>query len=261
MATVEREGATIYYERCGSGSAVVFAHGAGGNRLSWWQQVPHFAERHSVITLDQRSYGRSACDAGAFHPSHFPGDLLAVLDAEEIERAALVCQSMGGWTGLPTALRHSERVSCLVLASTPGGLLTPELLKFMAETGERIRRDSGIDANAALAPDYPARRPDMAFLYAGISGLNTGADPANLARMAEPEARITPDDLAGYETPTLVLSGSHDLLFPPESLRIVASLIPGAELVPVEGAGHSIYFEMPELFNRVVGEFVAKHAS
>ena len=59
----------------------------------------------------------------------------------------------------------------------------------------------------------------MALLYAGISDLNTGVDPASLARLSEPEARITSDDLAGYTTPTLVLSGSQDLLFPPVAAK------------------------------------------
>ena len=56
--------------------------------------------------------------------AHLPGDLLALLDAEEIERTALVCQSMGGWAGLPIAIAHPERLRCLVLCGTPGGLWT-----------------------------------------------------------------------------------------------------------------------------------------
>ena len=242
----------------GASPAVVLAHGAGGNAISWWQQVPHFARQHRVVTFDHRGFGRSHCEPGAFRTSHFPDDLLRVLDAERIERAALVCQSMGGWTGLPTALRHPERVTCLVLCDTPGGLFTDEIARALAGAGERIR-DAGIQANAALAPDYPRRQPEMAHLYARISALNTGVGPGALAALGAPEARIDPASLAGFRIPTLVVAGEHDLLFPAESLRRVAELIPGAAYREFAGCGHSVYFEDAPAFNRVVGEFVSKH--
>lgn len=261
---------SIYYETHGAethgdeqngnegGSAVVFAHGAGGNSLSWWQQVPHFARRHRVITFDHRTFGRSRCKPGGFRTSYFSSDLLAILDAEGIARAALVCQSMGGWTGLPLAIHHPERVACLVLCDTPGGLYTDQIAQALARTGERIR-SAGIDANAALAPSFPERRPEMAHLYAQISALNVAALPTALAALLAEEARISPDELASYRTPTLVLAGEHDLLFPREMMAHVAELIPGAELRDFPGCGHSTYFEDPRAFNEHVGAFVAKH--
>ena len=106
-------------------SVVPLLPSSGGNRLSWWQQVPSFGDTYRVLVLDHRSFGRSRCDAGHFRTAHFPTDLLAILDAEAIGRAALVCQSMGGWTGLPIAVKHPERVSCLVLCDTPGGPCHP----------------------------------------------------------------------------------------------------------------------------------------
>lgn len=261
MPTVANDHAEIHYDLFGpdEAPAVVFAHGAGGNGLSWWQQVPHFAEDHRVLTFDHRSFGRSRCEPGFFQATRFRQDLLAILDAEGIDRAALVCQSMGGWTGLPTALRSPERVSALVLCDTPGGLFTKDVAVAMAGTAERIR-DAGIDANAALAPGYPERRPDMAHLYAQISALNTGVEPGALVALASEEARIAPEDLTGFETPTLVIAGEQDLLFPAATLRGIADEIPGAEYREFPGCGHSVYFEDPEPFNRCVREFLAKHA-
>jgi len=251
---------SIYYETYGpdDAAAVVFAHGAGGNRLSWWQQVPHFSRQHRVIAFDHRTFGRSRCKPGGFSTRYFAGDLLAILDAEGVSRASLVCQSMGGWTGLPTALRHPERVACLVLCDTPGGLYTDRIGEALAQTGERIRT-AGIDANAALAPDFPARRPEMAHLYGQISGLNVAVEPTALAALYAEEARIAPEELTSYRTPTLVLAGEHDLLFPREMMAHVADLVPGAELRDFPGCGHSTYFEDPEAFNEHVGAFVSKH--
>jgi pimeloyl-ACP methyl ester carboxylesterase len=258
MPSVRSGEAEIRYEVFGRGPAVVFAHGAGGNRLSWWQQVPHFARRHAVVTFDHRCFGGSTCPPGAFHPRHFAGDLLAILDAEGIERAALVCQSMGGWTGLHTALRHPERVACLVLAGTPGGLWIEPVLEAARRIGSRAAAE-GIQGQAALAPDFPAREPALAFLYDQINALNTGVDPALLGRLFDAEARVVPEALAGFATPTLLLAGEEDQLFPPEALEAVASHVPGAELRRFPGIGHSVYFEDAPAFNRVVLEFVSKH--
>jgi pimeloyl-ACP methyl ester carboxylesterase len=211
------------------------------------------------VTFDHRSFGRSRCEPGFFQATRFRQDVLAILDAEGIERAALVCQSMGGWTGLPTALRNPERVSALVLCDTPGGLFTADIAKAMAGTADRIR-STGITASAALAPDYPKRQPEMAHLYAQISSLNTGVEPNALAQLVAEDARITPEDLTSFGTPTLVIAGEHDLLFPAATLRGVADVIPGADYREFPGCGHSVYFEDPEPFNRSVREFLAKHS-
>ncbi len=259
MPTVENAGATIYYEARGTGSAVVFAHGAGGNAASWWQQVPFFLERGCrVVTFDHRGFGRSACSEDAMDLGEFPADLLAILDAEGIDRAALVCQSMGGWTGLPTALRHPDRVRCLVLCGTPGGLWTPKVENGFGQVAERVRR-VGLTGpgGAALADDFPGREPGRAFLYEQISSFNQGIPPSLMGKI--PEARTQPDELGSYRVPTLVIAGSKDSLFPPEILKEVADTIPGAVLSEFDGAGHSTYFEQPDRFNAAVSEFLDKH--
>lgn len=258
MPSVEAEHASIYYEAGGEGPPLVLAHGAGGNTLVWWQQTRHFEARHRVIRFDHRSFGRSTCAPEHFHPRHFVADLLAVLDAEGVERAALVCQSMGGWTGLHTALQHPERVACLVLCGTPAGIASEAVLAAATRIGRRSASE-GIRGNAALAPDFPQREPARAHLYDLISGLNNGFDPAGLARLFDPAARVDPARLAGFTVPSLLVAGAQDQLFPPEALREVAACIPGAELREFAGAGHSVYYEEPEAFNRVVGDFVARH--
>ena len=155
-------------------------------------------------------------------------------------------------------MAHPERVSGLVLCDTPGGLFDERVEEAMRTIGSRVSGE-GIQAHAALAPDFPRRRPEMAHLYAQISDLNTGVDSgAMAAALFAPEARIAPAKLVGFVTPTLVLAGAHDLLFPIELMRHVADQIPGAGLCEFPDSGHSTYFEEPETFNRVVGAFVGK---
>ncbi len=261
MPRVERAGASLYYEIYGDPNdpALVFAHGAGGNAASWWQQVPFFLDRgFRVVVFDHRGFARSACAEGELAVTHFPADLLAILDAENIERTALVCQSMGGWTGLPTAVQHPERLRCLVLCGTPGGLWTDVVRDSFAKIAERVQGIGGIvgPGGAALADDYPAREPRMAFLYEQIANMND-VPPALLTSMSA--AQTQPAELEDFATPTLVISGDKDVLFPPDVLENVVATIPGAQLERFDGAGHSTYFEQPDRFNAVVAAFVDKH--
>jgi 3-oxoadipate enol-lactonase len=257
MPEVANSGAMLHYQVWGEGPAVVFAHGAGGNQLSWWQQIPFFARSHRVLVFDHRGFGRSHCEE--FHPREFVADLEAVLDAAGIERAALVCQSMGGWTGLPFALRHPGRVSGLVLACTPGGYHNADVQASTTALGERLQA-AGLSHTPALGASFVRRRPDLRFLYDEIGGLNQ-VDLSAAARLFDPEVRLGPADVEKLDTPLLMLTGEEDLLFPPSVMRSVASELPGARLEQIPDTGHSIYFERPQLFNRLIDEFVTRHAA
>lgn len=259
MPTVASSSAEIYYETSGEGDAVVFAHGAGGNRLSWWQQTPFFEARYRVIRFDHRSFGRSRCAEGAFHPKYFADDLRAVLDAEEIESVSLVCQSLGGWTGLRMAVESPARVRSLVLCDTPGGLALPEVLAAAAGVGERLQSE-GVRGSAALAPGFETAEPALAHLYDQISALNTDIDMGALGLLFDDEAAVSVEALEGYAVPTLVVAGDQDLLFPIEVLRLIAKTIPGARLREFKGCGHSVYFERAHEFNQVVDGFLSNDA-
>src|SRR3954467_9921416 len=101
-----------YYESTGPAGApvVVLGHGAGGNHAIWFQQVPVFARDYRVVTWDQRGFGLSTNRNELANPIVATGDLLAILDHLEVERAHVVGQSMGGWAALGLALAHRERV-------------------------------------------------------------------------------------------------------------------------------------------------------
>lgn len=252
MPTIEREGATLYYEVHGAGPAVAFVHGSGGSALSWWQQIPHFAARHRVVAFDHRGFGRSTCPPEALEPRHFADDLAAILDTAGVARAALVCQSMGGWTGLPFALAHPERTAALVLAGTPGGVVTKRIQRDSAEVPQRAAERGFL--GMALARAFLERNPARAFLYERIGSLNP---PATLGTVLPKlvALRVGPTQLAGFRVPTLVVVGTEDSFFSVEGLREVADAIPGARLQVLPGAGHSAYFEEPDVFNGLVESF------
>jgi len=257
MPQVKGRDASIYYEVHGEGPPLVLAHGAGGNTEIWWQQVPHFSSSYRVVTFDHRCFGRSTCAPQSFRPEYFADDLISILDAEGIDRVSLVCQSMGGWTGLRMALDHPERLTCLVLCGTPGGIVTDKIIAAAARIAEGAA-EGGIKGNAALSDSFQTREPALCFLYDQIGSHNSGFSPELLGQLAS--ARVKPDELKSHVTPTLVISGEEDKLFPTDSIREIAELIPGAELETIPESGHSPYYEVPDTFNRIVGDFLAKHA-
>src|SRR5262245_27809158 len=161
MPVAEVPGASLYYEVHGTGPWLAFAHGAAGNHLSWWQQVPVFAPRFRCLVYDQPGFGRSTADGGP-DPARFGSHLLALLDHVGAERAALVGQSMGGWTALGAARAAPARVTRLVLTGTLAGLTDDAML---ARLFALHRGTSGVEGRRALAPDFPERDPERTFLY------------------------------------------------------------------------------------------------
>jgi len=254
MPTLDRPDAEIWYETRGDGPALLFLHGRAGNGASWWRQIAHFSPTHRVITVDQRAFGRSRCEPDAFQVEHMVDDIGAVLDACGIERAAIVCQSMSGITGLRFALSAPERVAGLMLCSTLGGISTPDLRARLrdfeaANTVELPDR--------AFAPGYGAREPELFALYEQLLGFNTGFDPAWRTRFSDPAVTLSPDSFDGYSVPTIFVVGEHDLFFPPSMAHEVAAYVPSATVVDFAGTGHSPYWEAPERFNALLADWLS----
>jgi len=246
--------ARIYYESTGPASdrrpVLLFAHGAGGNAASWWQQVPHFRERFTVVTFDHRGFGRSTCGAEAFSPIHFEADALAILDALAVDRAHVVCQSMGGWTGVRLAAHHPTRIASLTLANTPGAIYSDALRDQMRTL---VARPPSSDLTAmTLGAPYKASNPAGAYLYTAITAFNQ--TPMPLDRLMTRDAFVAVERLQSL--PVQMIASDLDATFPLPLLRATAAMI-GAPVVVIEGAGHSTYFEKPTEFNRALEAFLA----
>jgi 3-oxoadipate enol-lactonase len=264
---VQSAGAEIYYERTGDGPAIVFAHGLGGNHLSWWQQVPHFSRRYSCVTFAHRGFSPSRVTSGAVDPALFEGDLLALVHHLKLEEVRLVAQSMGGWTCLNFALHHPKRVRALVMAAT-GGTVDVSTVDAAERKGVEswVAAHRGISAELGKRNIHPAagermarEQPALEFLYREIDRLSSGFDKEAL-RAKLLAARTRPAaDLKQLTVPVLFISGTEDVVFPPPAAAALANLVPGAQLESVPEAGHSVYFQRPEVFNRVVSNFFERH--
>jgi 3-oxoadipate enol-lactonase len=260
MPYLERPDARIYYEVEGSGPPLVFAHGLGGNHLSWWQQVPHFRQRYTTVVFSHRAFAPSTEGPGGPGPRAFVDDLAALVDHLKLGEVRLVAQSMGGWTCLGYALREPARVRALVMASTVGTATSPEIDRALAEGRAASPAAAWLaqGINPALGARAATEQPALHYLYGAMARLRTGLD-AEAFRAVMLAMRTTPAaDLARLTMPILCLTGDEDAMMAPAAVAALARLLPDARLVRVPAAGHSIYFERPAEFNALVDDLLRK---
>lgn len=257
MPYLERSGARIYYEATGDGPALVFAHGLGGNHMSWWQQVPAFANRYRCIVFAHRGFAPSTEESGSPGAAAFADDLEALIDGLGLEDVRLVAQSMGGWTCLAYALRHPGRVKALVMCDTTGTLAHPKFARVFAEQPrgrEQALFERGI--HPAAGERMAVEQPALHHLYWQINNLASGLDKSALRDQLIALRNVPREGLAALTMPVLCLAGEEDVVIPPETVRIMAAALPNGRFAAFPRAGHSVYFERAAEFNALVGAFL-----
>ena len=241
----------------GSGEPVVFVHAATGSSSVWEYQRPVFASRgYRVITYDRRGYGRSVADSSGPQPGTGADDLNALMDYLKIDRFHLVGTAAGGFVAWDYALSFPKRLRSLVVANSIGGVQDPEYQQAM----QRLR-----------TPDFLAMSPDMrelgpAYRVSNPSGAERWRELERTARptSAQPPAqtfrnRVTFALLETILVPTLLMTGHADMYAPPPIMRMFAARVKGSQSFVIPEAGHSGYWEQPEIFNRTVLDFIRRH--
>jgi pimeloyl-ACP methyl ester carboxylesterase len=173
-----------------------------------------------------------------------------------LARFHVVATAAGGIGGLDYALLHPERLRSLVVANSIGGVQDPAYL----EVQHRLRPPE-IQALPVelreLGPSYRAINPEGTRRW---SAIERASRPPGSHGPGQPLRQ--PMTLARLETmqvPVLVLVGDADLLSPPALMRLLAAPMPQCQLVTVPEAGHAAFWEQPELWNRLVLEFISQH--
>ncbi|MBH60930.1 MAG: alpha/beta hydrolase [Alphaproteobacteria bacterium] len=254
MPYAPANGIKIYYENHGLGPPIVFAHGRSGCHLSWWQQVSDLRNKFQCITFDHRGFDYSKdVDDGPARKA-FADDQLDLLNHLDIERAFLVGQSMGGWTCLSFAITHPDRTAGLVLADTSADINDEKIFAAYCARGEPPANIF----DRALSAAFKERDPAKAFLYAEISALSEQPKESLMDLLLSRDGPA-PNQLADLQLPTLFIVGEDDIVVPPEIARLCADAVPKSRLEIVKEAGHSVYFEQPEIFSRLVDEFVSSN--
>jgi pimeloyl-ACP methyl ester carboxylesterase len=250
----------------GAGSPVVLLHGLACGKRMWFHQIRALRSRFRVIAYDQRGHGQTDAPAIAtdYSAAHLARDLVGVLDALKIERAAIVGFSLGGGPALALAASKPERVSRLVLADVGAGADDPVKIESMARRWGALIAQGAADElvcemlRSELFKVYArrnARRRDhMASLIRAtpIDGLRFTlsevlAKRKSLFRLSEP--------MKSVRVPTLVLVGQYDYVCS-KAARLLAQTIPNASLKIIPGSGHMSPLEQPSAFSTALCEFL-----
>jgi pimeloyl-ACP methyl ester carboxylesterase len=251
---VRPDGCRLYYETHGDPASppIILLEGMGGDIPGWRRNIPHLATELFVIAFDFRGNGRSDAPDTPTTTATFVDDALAVLDELEARRAHVYGQSFGGMIAQELVLTHPERVRTLVLAATSTGG------QSVVRTQIKVPKDK--PWLALYSPTFPEAHPDHVAEDLEVGSRSKQPRHAMIRQWEAINGFDSHERLPDIRVPTLVLHGTDDQMVDPENARQIASRIPGAELVFLEGAGHVYHSEQPDRADEVVLDFIRRHA-
>jgi len=231
--------------------------------MSWWQQVAHFAPRYTCVAFSHRGFFPSTAPAAGPDPAAYAADLAALVDELGLGDIRIICQSMGGWTGVEYALLRPGRVKALVLGATTGTLdprqmREPERSRLKTWQEESAAaREAGLkrNINPAAGARMAAEQPALYHLYNHVYGLTSGFDREAVRARLHTGRNRAPESFAAAQCPLLFIPSEEDIVLPPFAARAMASAIPGARYAVLHKAGHSGHFERAAAFNALVDAF------
>ena len=257
--------ATIAVEEFGAGPALVLIHAGVTDRRSWREVAALLADRYRVVTFDRRGFGETTHETASFSPL---ADLLAVLDALEIDTAVVGGCSNGGRIAMQAAIGAGERVGGLVLIDTavddgkPAAPHGDELVTLFAaireaEAGNDI--EAAIRLKAHLWLDGPLQSDGRVTgaardLFLEMNRTAAAAVPAGDEIGVDP----TLAQLAGLRHPTLVIVGEYDVAPLVTSASTMASTLADARLVVIPDSAHLPMLDAPEAFSVALAGFLAE---
>jgi proline iminopeptidase len=270
MATFTHEGAELWYsvhgdERDAGLDTLIVLHGGLGLDHTYFRPwLDPLSEGRRLVYLDLRANGRSTGDGQTLTIAQLADDVDALRRHLGAERIALLGHSYGGFVALQYALTQPEKLSCLVLCDTDSGSASPEIM-----ARELIRL--GADEEVMAAFDMPVDTIEQLQRLFEVVGPYYMPHSSASAAWEVLEATVfrkeamdggdraladwdVGDRLGEIRTPTLVITGADDFLFPPERAERLGSEIPSASVVVMEDAGHLPFVEQQAAFLSAVSD-------
>lgn len=262
------DGVNLYYEEVGSGTPIIFVHEFAADHRSWETQMRHFGQRYRCITYSARGYPPSDIPEkpSSYSQNRATDDIAAVMDHLKLDKAHVVGLSMGGFASLHFGFRHPTRARSLVVAGVGYGAEKDQQAKFKGEVQVVAKSllSEGMEAFAAKYAYGPTRvqfenkDPRGFAQFKKELGEHSALGSANTqlgVQGERPSLYDLVDRMRALTVPTLVLTGDEDWPCLAPSLLLKRE-IPSAALAVMPNCGHTINLEDPDMFNRIVGEFI-----
>jgi len=252
--------AEIYYEESGRGEPLLLVPGLSGQGSFWAPQVVDFARDFRAIIHDHRGAGQSTHSRITYSVEQMADDVLRLMDRLGIDAAHFVGHSTGGAIGQVIATEHPRRLKSLVLSATWAG--PDPYFRRVFESRKEVLQTLGLEAYLRasalfLMPPAWISANDRALTEQHRGAL---AAPAPIDVMASRIDAIVRHDrrarLGEIRLPTLVIVAQDDMITPRFYSDELASLVPGAKLVVLDGGGHFAPVANAAAYNRAVGTFL-----
>jgi pimeloyl-ACP methyl ester carboxylesterase len=242
------DGAKIYYASYGKTGAadptVILLHGGLGNADHFSFQIPALADKFRVIAIDSRGQGRSTLSGGKLSYHGMASDVIAVMDALEIERASMVGWSDGGAIALDLGINYPARVDRLFVFGTNYDAAGSKARKGPSSTFAMYAAKCRADFNRMA--QNPKAYADTVAALAPV-----WRDPGSFTRA----------QIRSIQAPTLVADGDHDEIILLDQIKEMATVIPNGKLVVFKDTSHFALWQDPAAFNQALVEFLSEPAT
>jgi 3-oxoadipate enol-lactonase len=249
------------YEAAGdpSSPSLVFLHGIGGAARAWRGQLDYFADSYRSLAWDMPGYGGSAALSSVSIAS-LADALKDFLDATGAVRPVIVGHSIGGMIVQQLLAQDPEIAGAVVLAQTSPAFGKPDgdwQKQFIsARLGPLDRGETMVSLAPSLVKELVGDDPDASGMVVARDCMASVPAATYRATMLALMGFDLRDALKEISVPALVLSGSKDNNAPAPMMAKMASYIPSATYVELEGVGHLANLERPEEFNAVLWDFL-----
>ena len=266
LAPMKTRDGRFGYEAAGDAALppLVFLHGIGGAARAWRGQLDFFGDRYRAMAWDMPGYGGSA-SLPTVSIDALAGALRDFLQQVGATKPVLVGHSIGGMIVQQLLAKDPRIAGAVVLAQTSPAFGKPDgdwQKSFLeARLGPLDRGETMVSLAQTLVKELVGDDPDE-------SGMALARDC--MASVPEATYRATMLALMGFDqrnalkniaVPTLVLSGSKDRNAPAPMMARMASYIPSAKYVELEGVGHLVNLERPGAFNAALDQFLKAHVA
>lgn len=243
--------------------ALVLSNSLGTTLEMWEPQVPALSQRYRVIRYDTRGHGGSPVTQGPYTFDDLGQDVLALLDALGVEKAAFCGISMGGHTGLWLGVHAGDRLRGLAVCNSAARIGTAQA---WAERAAMVRAN-GVEGMRTLAESAPGRWFTADFVQSQGGVVQRAQEwiaataPDGYAACCEAlGASDLRGQLARIAVPTLLLAGESDPVTTVADAQAMQAGIAGAQLAVVP-ASHLSNLQAPRAFEKALLEFLARHAA
>lgn len=244
------------------GAPVLVLSNSLGTTLEMWEaQAQALSNDFRVLRYDKRGHGASVCSQGPYSFDQLGGDVLAILDALQVEKAHFCGISMGGLTGLWLGVNASARMLSITVANS-AAKIGAEAAWLERAASVRAQGAAGMQALADSSPgrwftaDFAAAQPSVVqTAQAWIAGIAPEGYASCCEALAKEDLRSA---ITAITTPTLLVAGTHDPVTTVADAQAMQTAIAGSTLTTVP-ASHLSNLEAPEAFTQALREFLRQH--